>query len=153
MVVLEVLFLLLKPAIETGLGAGSDFRLVVASAAIERRQQPLTSRLDFRQDVRRQVALGRILWADIVAGGSRQRLAGIEASIGPIVHLVRFEGGEILVFLGKGLRERVTPGWRDRPRLIEVGATGSDEAQRPDDRHEFQRIHISPRFFSAGPAR
>jgi OOP family OmpA-OmpF porin len=42
MIVLEVLFLLLKPAVEAGLGAGGDFRLVVAGAAVECGQQALT---------------------------------------------------------------------------------------------------------------
>ncbi len=47
-IVLEVLFLLLEPAIEAGLGAGGDFRLVVPGTAVKSGQEALTGRLNLR---------------------------------------------------------------------------------------------------------
>ncbi len=153
MVVLEVLFLLLEPAIEARLSARRDFRLVLAGAAVERRQQALAGRVDVRQHVLRQVALGRILRADIVAVRGGQRLARIEAGIAPVVHLVGFERREILIFLGEGLRERVAPG-RSTVRTYRGLWYRPRRSSRPRRSPTIFSVFISLlAFFSAGPAR
>jgi hypothetical protein len=133
MVFLEVLFLLFQPAVETALRARGNVRLVVASTAIQGRQQADADIVDLRQRVFRQVAVHGIFRQHDFATRGSEATTCVVSGIPPIEHLVGFENREIAIFLGQRLSESGTAARLSRTDTLQVGSAGGENAQRADN--------------------